>query len=71
MIDIEGRDIPEHMTVNDFLQRYRIGRTSFYREVNAGHIKLRKFGSASRIARADTEAWAANLPVVTGRDQTQ
>jgi hypothetical protein len=28
-------DIPELMTVADFLARYSIGRTSFYREVAA------------------------------------
>lgn len=42
-----------------------IGRTSFYRSV-AKQIPLRKFGTATRIARADAEAWAASLPTVTG-----
>lgn len=54
--------IPELLTVADFCGRYSIGRTSLYREVNAGRLKLRKFGTATRIARADAEAWAANLP---------
>jgi len=57
---------PELYTVADFLKRYSIGRTSFYREVNAGRLKIRKFGTASRVARIDAEAWAAALPVVTG-----
>lgn len=59
-------DTPELMTVADFCARYSIGRTSLYREVNAGRLKLRKFGSATRIARADAEAWAANLPEYDG-----
>lgn len=59
-------DIPELMTVADFLARYSIGRTSFYREVAAGRLKLRKFGSASRIARADAEAWVSCLPIREG-----
>jgi hypothetical protein len=54
------------MTVNEFLNTYSIGRTSFYGEVNAGRLKLRKLGTASRIARADAEVWAAGLPVVGG-----
>lgn len=59
-------DNPELLTVADFLTRYSIGRTSFYREVQAGRIRLRKMGTASRIARADAEAWAKSLPVREG-----
>lgn len=58
-------DIPELMTVAQFCTRYSIGRTSFYRSV-VKTVPLRKFGSATRIARTDAEAWAASLPVVTG-----
>ncbi len=54
------------MTVGDFCERYRIGKTSLYREAAAGRLKLRKFGSATRIAVEDAQAWAANLPVVDG-----
>lgn len=56
----------ELMTVADFCGRYKIGKTSLYREAAAGRLKLRKFGSATRIAREDAEAWAANLPIVEG-----
>lgn len=59
-------DIPELMTVADFCARYSIGRTSAYREVAAKRLKLRKFGTATRIARADAEAWAESLPVREG-----
>lgn len=58
-------DVPEMMTVTEFCFRYSIGRTSFYRTV-AKQIPLRKFGSATRIARADAEAWAASLPIREG-----
>lgn len=60
-------DTPELMTVADFLRRYSIGRTTFYREVAAGRITLRKLGIASRVARTDAERWAASLPVREGR----
>ena len=56
----------ELMKVSDFLVRYSIGRTSFYREAAAGRLKLRKYGTATRIAREDAEAWAASLPVSNG-----
>ncbi len=58
---------PELMTVAEFCDRYSIGKTSLYREVNAGRLKLRKFNTATRIAREDAEAWAASLPIYEGR----
>lgn len=60
-------ELPELMTVAEFLRRYSIGRTTFYREVAAGRITLRKLGFASRIARADAERWASSLPIHGGR----
>ena len=59
-------DLPELLTVAGFCERYSIGKTSFYREVNAGRLKIRKFGSATRIARADAIAWAEALPDYEG-----
>lgn len=59
-------EFPELLTVADFCDRYSIGKTSFYREVNAGRLKIRKFGSGTRIARMDAEAWANALPVIEG-----
>jgi hypothetical protein len=56
----------ELMTVADFCARYRVGKTSLYREAAAGRIKLRKFGAATRIALEDAEAWAAGLPIIDG-----
>lgn len=58
---------PELLTIKDFLHRYSIGRTTFYREVAAGRIVLRKMGNASRVARIDAERWAESLPVRVGR----
>jgi predicted DNA-binding transcriptional regulator AlpA len=58
--------IPELMTVADFLSRYSISRTEFYRQCSAGRIRLIKLGTASRVARSDAEAWVASLPVSTG-----
>jgi len=63
---IEYDSIPDLMTVERFLRCFSIGRTSFYREVAAGRLKIRKFGTATRISRADAQAWADSLPVVRG-----
>ena len=58
--------LPELMTLADFRRRYSISNTQTYREIAAGRLRLRKMGTASRIARDDAEAWAASLPVRTG-----
>lgn len=57
---------PQLMTMGEFLARYSIGRTTAYREVTAGRLKIRKLGSATRIAREDADAWMASLPVRGG-----
>ncbi|NNC47655.1 MAG: helix-turn-helix domain-containing protein [Sphingomonas sp.] len=54
------------MTMGEFLARYSIGRTTAYREVAAGRLKIRKLGTATRIAREDADAWMASLPVRGG-----
>ena len=59
-------DIPEMMTVAEFCARYSCGRTTAYREAAAGRLRLRKLGTATRIARSDAEAWAESLPVSAG-----
>lgn len=56
----------ELITVADFLTRYSISRTEFYRQVASGRIRLTKLGNASRVSRSDAEKWAASLPVRTG-----
>ena len=58
--------MPELMTVADFLSRYSISRSEFYRQSNAGRIPLTKLGNATRVARKDAEAWLALLPVKQG-----
>lgn len=50
------------MTVKEFLDWARISRTTFYKEVNAGRIQLKKVGKRSLVRRADAEAWLDSLP---------
>lgn len=54
------------LTVADFLSDYAISRSEFYRQVHRGAIPLKKLGNASRITRADAEAWLASLPSKKG-----
>lgn len=55
-------DLPDLLKVHEFLETFQIGRTSFYREVAQGRLRVLKFGTATRIARADAQAWAGRLP---------
>ena len=56
----------EHLTVREFLDRYKISHSAFYREVAANRIPIRKMGRATRIAVTAAEEWAANLPDQNG-----
>lgn len=56
-----------YYTIPQFLELYPMGRSTFYRLVKVGQLKLTKFGGSSRVAMADAEAWAATLPVVSGK----
>lgn len=54
------------LTVAEFIRLYPIGRTTLYRAVKAGELRLTKVGRASRIAKTDAAAWAASLPTIGG-----
>jgi hypothetical protein len=58
--------LPELMTLADFRRRYSISNSQVYREIAAKRLRLRKLGTASRIAREDAEAWANSLPIREG-----
>ena len=62
----KGVNMSELMKVADFLSSYAISRTEFYRQANAGRIRLTKLNTATRVARADAEAWLSSLPVKQG-----
>lgn len=59
-----------YYTIPEFLDDYPMGRSSLYRLVNEGKIRLTKFGRSSRIAKAEAKAWADTLPTfgATGTD---
>ena len=56
-------------TVEDFLERYAISRTAFYRIVGQGKLRLHKIGRSSRVARSEAQAWAESLPTIGGVPQ--
>lgn len=63
-LHLDDKFFPELLTVKDFMRAFRMGRTSFYREVSEGRLRIVKIGRATRITRVDAEAWMAALPEV-------
>lgn len=53
--------MPELMSVREFLDSFRIGRTTFYREVAAGRIRVIKIGRSTRVSREAAAEWLAIL----------
>jgi len=43
--------------VSEFCQRYKISRTSLYKEVNEKRLRLIKRGRRTLIARIEAERW--------------
>lgn len=54
-------ELPELMTVRDFLDNFNVGKTTFYRHVGSGRLRIVKIGRATRIARSDAESWLESL----------
>ena len=50
------------MSVQAFCERYDIGRTKAYEEINAGRLKARKAGRRTIITADDAEDWLSRLP---------
>lgn len=53
-------------TIAEFLREYPMGKTSLYREVQKGALRLTKLNRATRIAKADAKEWADKLPTIGG-----
>ena len=53
------------MTVSEFCDWARVGRTKAYAEAKAGRLTLRKIGTKTVILRSDAEGWLRSLPTAT------
>ena len=58
--------MPGFYTIAEFLSVYSIGRSTAYRAIESGKLRLTKIGRASRIAKTDAATWAASLPTIGG-----
>ena len=52
--------------IAEFLRIYGIARTTLYRLAGKGQLRIVKINRASRIAKADAQAWAASVPRMGG-----
>jgi excisionase family DNA binding protein len=57
-------DIKSAFSVEDFCERFGIGRTAAYAELKAGRLKAQKCGRRTLIPRNEAERWLAGLPAM-------
>jgi len=50
-------------------REWEMARSSFYRLVKEGKLRITKFGRGTRIAIADAEAWAKSLTTICGSER--
>jgi excisionase family DNA binding protein len=63
----ERRARQRAMSVDDFCNRYNVGRTKAYEEINAGRLRARKVGTRTIITDDDAEDWLRCLPLIGGK----
>jgi excisionase family DNA binding protein len=52
------------LSVEQFCERYGIGKSTLYVQIREGRLRLRKIGKRSVIAVEDAEIWFKNLRTV-------
>jgi hypothetical protein len=64
---------PVAYRVSEFCQVYVISKASFYREVQAGRLRILKRGRRSLVERTEAQRWFTSLktPPVHKRNDTQ
>jgi excisionase family DNA binding protein len=62
--DAHALRAPRALSINEFCNRYAIGRTTTYREIAAGRLRAVKAGRRTLIPRESAEAWLAALPAL-------
>ena len=52
------------ISIDEFCQRYCLGRTRTYEEIKSGRLRGRKVGKRTVISLDDAENWLARLPFI-------
>jgi excisionase family DNA binding protein len=50
------------LTVDEFCEMVGIGRSTFYKAVGAGDIKVRKYGKRTFVTKEEMMRFVANMP---------
>jgi helix-turn-helix protein len=58
------RERQRAMSIDQFCERYNIGRTKAYEEINEKRLKARKCGARTIVTEDDAEEWLRSLPQV-------
>jgi excisionase family DNA binding protein len=59
------------MSIAEFCQRYGVGRTTAYGEINSGRLRARKIGKRTVITDDDAEHWLEDLPTIAPAHKTE
>jgi excisionase family DNA binding protein len=62
----QRRALQRAMSIDQFCQRYEIGRTTAYAEIRHGRLRARKCGKRTIIADEDADDWLQQVPVIGG-----
>jgi excisionase family DNA binding protein len=56
--------LPERptLTVNEFCKMVGIGRSTFYKAVGAGDLKVRKYGKRTFVTQEELKRFVENMP---------
>lgn len=66
-----GNKLLEFLSVNEAMEKAKVGRTKLYRLLSEGALRARKSGSRTLIEAESLAAWANTLPVATFRAPSQ
>ena len=62
-------DTPEHLTIAETVDRFRIGRTRLYELIGSGEIDAIKLGRRTLVKTASLREFFSKLPSVAGGRQ--
>ena len=62
----QRRALQRAMSIEQFCERYEIGRTTAYAEIRHGRLRARKCGKRTIISDDDANDWLQHLPVIGG-----
>ena len=60
----EARALRRALSVDEFCERYGLGRSKVYEELKAGRLRGRKVGRRTIITEDDAENWLRRLPAL-------